>query len=44
MLLQKKEAFYSGDGENMRSITHIDDVVAKVEKMAYHSDFERESP
>lgn len=27
VLLQKKEAFYLGSGQNMRAVTHIDDVV-----------------
>lgn len=27
VLLEKKEAFYLGSGENMRAVTHIDDVV-----------------
>ena len=28
VLLKRKEAFYLGSGENMRAVTHIDDVVA----------------
>jgi len=28
VLLKKKEAFYLGRGENIRAVTHIDDVVS----------------